>query len=622
MTLRLKIQSRLQVLGNQLLLLMFLFQLCRILFIGFNQALFCNISWYHYPFYIIDSVKFDIAAVCILNMPFILLSLLPFKFCETKWYQYVLVFLYAVINTVALVANLADIFYYPYTLKRITFSIFDYLGTQANMSSLGDEFLFTYWYAFVLLFLLVICLVLYFNYSMSKLKKTRKPLSYKSAAFLWIFIAYICIAGCKNNLNIFGESLKISDAIKDVEQVENAGIVLNSAFTLTASYFEGIEDQNHNKAASYKTISTQSHRATDNVFRPDNVVIIILESFTRETFKSLNPNLENGNYPGYAPFLDSLMNESLYFSHAYANGRKSMDALPAILASIPATQTPFILSNKLGNKVESLASCLKNKDYETLFFHGSHNSTMGFANFCKSAGINKYYGLNEYPNSSDFDGTWGIWDEPYLNYMARELNQCKKPFLASVFTLSSHNPYVVPEKYIGKFPKGTNGIHETIHYTDFALQQFFKTASTMPWYKNTLFVITADHAITPWHKEYATSANAFAIPLMFYAPGKNLKSKREERVQQIDIFPTVLSYLNYDAPFNSAGNNLLDDNAPKFAVSIINQCYQMIQGNYLMLYDGQKCKSLYNIIKDPYQKNDIAKQNQKQVMDMLSHLKK
>lgn len=622
MQLRINTQSKLKVLGYQLLLLMFLFQLCRLLFIGFNQALFSNINWFQYPLYIVNGIKFDLAAVCMINTPFILLSLLPFNIYDNKWFQYLLMTIYALVNTIGLVANLADVFYYPYTLKRLTFSIFDYLGTQANMSSLGSEFFFTYWYAFVLLGLLVFILIKFFLFTLTKRVKTKREFNYRVALAVCLCILFLNIAGIKNNLNIWGESLTIKDAIKDVEQVEDAGIVLNSAFTLVASYFEeAVIKASYQETSVLSIVNDESTLANKKGFRPDNVVIIILESFTKETFKSLNPNLENGNYLGYAPFLDSLMQESLYFTNAYANGRKSMDALPAINSSIPASQTPFILSNKSDKTVQGLASCLKQKGYETMFFHGSHNATMGFADYCKSADIDKYYGLDEYPFTIDFDGTWGIFDEPYLNYMAKELDQCKNPFLASVFTLSSHNPYVVPKKYKDKFPKGTDGIHETMHYTDHSLRQFFKTASKMSWYKNTLFVITADHAITPWHKEYATSANAFAIPLMFYAPGRELKGKREEIAQQIDIYPTVLNYLNYDKKIRSAGHDLLDPNVEKFTVAIINQCYQMIQGDYLLLFDGVDCKALYQIKDDPFQKNNLIHKENKQINTMLPLLK-
>lgn len=608
-------KSKLIALAYQLILMIFIFQISRLLFIIFNHDLFCNIPWQKYPIYILKGLKYDIATVCMINLPLIFLGTLPFPFTAKKCYQYLLMIIYAIVNTIALVANLADIFYYPFTLKRITWSIFGYLGTQANMSSLGGEFLITYWYAFVLLGLLIFCLIYIFRYSISKFKQTDLKFNYPIAISVWLMSILVGYIGSIFNLNPFGKALKISDAVYDVEQIQDAGIVLNSAFTLLSSRNETYE--------SSLKVHAQTQQVTNGKFRPDNVVIIILESFTKEASGKLNTKLENGKYKGYTPFLDSLMNESLYFTNAYANGRKSIDALPAILSSISASQTPFILANSSGKKVESLASCLKKKGYETYFFHGSHNATMGFADFCKSADVDRYFGLNEYPAGKDFDGTWGIFDEPYLNYMAQKLDEGKKPFLSTVFTLSSHNPYVVPEKYQNKFSKGTHGIHETIQYTDFALRQFFKTASTKSWYNNTLFVITADHSITAWHKEYATSANAFAIPLIFYAPGKNLKGKREERVQQIDIFPTVLSYLNYEDKFMSAGHNLLDPKNPKYSVNIINQCYQIIKGDYLLLSpDGKNCKALYQIEEDPYQKHNIKNQQPKIVDNMLSLLQK
>lgn len=618
-------KSRINTLSLQLLLVMVLFQLARILFIGFNQPLFENVSWLDYPMHMIAGIKFDLAALCMLNAPFIILSLLPFPFCEKRPYQWFLMIIFALTNTMALLPNFVDIFYYPYTLKRLTASFFDYLGTQANMSSLGVEFFVTYWYAYIILGVLIFILMRFFRSTIKKLHPSTGKAHYAKRAIILLFTIFLLFSGSRGTLKVWSNPLTIKDALSSVDEPEDAGIVLNSTFTLLSSMVEKPHDRDYYNITELDSILPKAHHyKSDSTFRPDNVVIIILESFTRETFKSLNPNLEGGKYPGYAPFLDSLMRKSLYFVNASANGRKSMDAVPSVLASIPASQTPFILNNKGNKKVKGLASCLKGKGYETLFFHGSHNSTMDFAKFCEWADIDNYYGLNEYPNgqsSKDFDGTWGIFDEPYLQYMAHKLDQLKKPFISTVFTLSSHNPYVVPEKYEGLFPKGTEGIHETMGYSDNALREFFKTASHMSWYKNTLFVITADHAITPWHKEYATSANAFAIPLMFYAPGKNLKGRHLERAQQIDIYPTVLSYLNYSDPFVSAGNNLLDPKAPKFTVALINQCYQMIQGEYMLLFDGQNAKALYNIKEDHYQRDNILHKDSLRVKQMESLLK-
>lgn len=109
---------------------------------------------------------------------------------------------------------------------------------------------------------------------------------------------------------------------------------------------------------------------------------------------------------------------------------------------------------------------------------------------------------------------------------------------------------------------------------------------------------------------------------MFYAPGRDsMKGKREERVQHIDIFPTVLNYLHYNEPFNSAGHNLLDPQAPKFTVNLINQCYQMTQGDYLLLFDGQKSSALFNLKEDRYQKHNLLSNNTQQVNQMETLLK-
>lgn len=616
--------SRLKALFYQLLLMLVFFQCIRMLFIGFNHAIFNHLNAASYLLYMLKAVQYDLASLFMVNAPLIVLSLLPFRFCQKKPYQYFLMLIYVLLNTVALIANFVDVFYYQYTLKRLTFSIFGYLGTQANMSTLGLEFFVTYWYAFAIISLIIFGLIRYFLFTMKKLSPGDNPAhNYRTAGATWLLTLYFVFAGCKGNLNAFGQSLHLKDAIQTVSKPEEVGIVMNSVFSIIASYAENTPVPEYFSQQELDRILPFVHQySPDSTFRSDNVVIILLESFTSEALHCLNKDLDNGQYAGYTPFLDSLLQESLYFPQASANGRKSIDAMPSVLASIPAHQTPFILANEKNLMVESLASHLNRQNYQSMFFHGSHNATMGFARFCQTAGINHYHGLNEYPDLSDFDGTWGIWDEPYLQYMAHELNQCKQPFFATAFTLSSHNPFVVPDQYKNKFSKGTRGIHETMQYADHALRQFFNTAKTMPWYDNTLFVITADHSITPWHTEYATSDKAFAVPLLFYAPSHpKMKGERADRAQHMDIYPTVLSYLNYNKPFTSAGNNLLNPLTPKFTVNLINQCYQMTQGDYLLLFDGETSFALYNLKKDRYQQHNLITERTDQVHTMERLLK-
>ena len=157
----------------------------------------------------------------------------------------------------------------------------------------------------------------------------------------------------------------------------------------------------------------------------------------------------------FTPFIDSLIQESLVFTNGFSNGRRSIEGIPAVIAGIPSLMnSPFITSAYSGDKFYSLPYLLKQEGYNTSFYHGGTNGTMGFDNFCKAAGIDAYYGRYEYNNDKDFDGNWGIFDEPFLQFMAKSLDKTPQPFMASVFTLSSHHPYTIPEKYKNKFIKG------------------------------------------------------------------------------------------------------------------------------------------------------------------------
>lgn len=234
---------------------------------------------------------------------------------------------------------------------------------------------------------------------------------------------------------------------------------------------------------------------------------------------------------------------------------------------------------------------------------------MGFDAFCRSAGFDAYYGKNEYPNQADFDGHWGIWDEPYLQYIAQTLNSLPKPFMSAVFTLSSHHPYKVPEKYKNKFRKGPLEIQQTIMYSDYALQKFFETASTMPWFNNTIFVITADHTSEAWQPFYKNRVGQYFVPIFFYESGSNKNGHKEIIAQQTDIMPTILDMLHYPKPFIAFGGSLLRDNEPRFSLSYLNGNYQLIKDMNAWQTDFKISYSLYNFEKDSLLNNNLYSPN-------------
>jgi phosphoglycerol transferase MdoB-like AlkP superfamily enzyme len=241
---------------------------------------------------------------------------------------------------------------------------------------------------------------------------------------------------------------------------------------------------------------------------------------------------------------------------------------------------------------------LRKEGYHTSFFHGGNNGTMGFENFARAAEIEFYYGRSQYNNDNDYDGKWGIWDEPFLQYFARQLNTFRRPFFTTIYTISSHHPYQVPDKFSDRFKEGKLPILKTIRYTDFALGEFFKTVSGMPWFRNTIFVFTADHAAQEMRKTYHTSTSMYEIPIAFYCPSdSSMRGYANIVAQQIDIMPTILVYLNYKKPFFAFGDNLLDPESSHEAVNFINGTYQLIEGDYVIQFNGQQIISFYNRIK-------------------------
>ena len=225
-------------------------------------------------------------------------------------------------------------------------------------------------------------------------------------------------------------------------------------------------------------------------------------------------------------------------------------------------------------------------------------------------GYDHYYGKNEYNNDADFDGVWGIWDEPFFQYFNKTLTQKKQPFMATMFSVSSHEPYKVPEKYEGKFPKGKVNINECIGYTDFALKRFFAEAKKQPWYNNTIFVLVADHGNTIAYDEYRKEFNKHTVPILFYAPNEKYVGVNDDWAQQIDIYPTLLDMIGYQKPFRSWGRSLINEKTvPPFVIKYGGNVYQFMSGNYICTFDGTKAVGFYDKADKGMAKNLIGKRN-------------
>ena len=315
---------------------------------------------------------------------------------------------------------------------------------------------------------------------------------------------------------------------------------------------------------------------------------------------------------GYAPYIKRLQDKGLSFKYSFSNGRKSIDGMPSILSSIPMFIEPYFVTHYATNNVSSIAKELNKYGYRSAFFHGAPNGSMGFQAFAKTSGWKEYYGMDEYNNDKDFDGMWAIWDEPFMQFFANKLSEFKEPFVASIFTASSHHPFKIPNEYKDIYKEEEHPIHKCVRYTDNALKKFFDTVEKQEWSKNTLFVITADHTNASLHKEYLTDVGLYRIPIIFYKPNEEIKGDSNKIAQQIDIMPTILNYLNYPEEYLAFGKNLLEDNPNEnWSINYNNGIYQFYEDDYIIQFDGEKPIALYN-----YKTDCLLKENLLGKVDM------
>lgn len=534
-------------------------------------------------------------------MIFILFNAIPFDFRYNTIYQEVLAYLFFITNGLALVMNSADYLYYRFVLKRATADVFQTFGNEDNLVKLFFKFQIDYWPVVLFTFVLIFIMVWLYNRIKPVRPEPHHKILYHFFNLLMVpLVAGLVVIAARGGYKHSTRPISISNATKYVENPRDVAIVLNTPFSMIRTFDKKnlVRYEFYEPKKLREIYDPHFRYQPEGTFKNENVVILILESFAREYIGSLNRDLDNGNYKGYTPFLDSLISKSLTFDVTLANGKKSIDAMPSILASLPSLETPYIISHYANNTINALPGLLKPLGYYSAFFHGAPNGSMGFDSFARMAGFDDYFGLDQYPDPKDFDGMWGVWDEPFLTFFANKLGTFRQPFLASVFTISSHHPFKVPEHYKNRFPKGPAPILEVIGYSDNSLRTFFNIASRQPWFKNTLFIITADHTNESVRKEFQNNFGSYSIPIIFYRPDGELQGFKHLIAQQIDIMPSILSYLNYKGEFIAFGNNLFDETKESFAFNTAGSTYQIFMSDHMLDMVDNKPVGLYNFKTD------------------------
>ena len=614
------------MLGN-LLLAYVVYSIARIAFLLENYNLYADSLTTAHLFELLrGGLVFDTSAILYTNALWIVLVMLPVSRKENPVYQSVCKWLFIVVNTLTLAINLGDAVYFQYTMRRTTITVFDEFSNENNLTSIFAEEALSHWYFFLLAAIIVWGMIkLYIQPPLHYRELKWKPYAIVTFLSLLAFVPF-CIAGMRGGWTRETRPITISNANDYCNHPTETGIVLNTPFSLlrTIGTNQFIVPDYFESSAEMAKVYTPTHNAKPSAQLKKNVVILIVESFGREYIGAYNKHLDNGKYKGYTPFTDSLIARSLTYRYSFCNGRKSIDGMPSILSSIPMFVEPYFLSPYSNNTVSGIADCLNDKGYETAFFHGAQRGSMGFMAFARATKFKQYYGREDYiddprtENDNAYDGFWGISDEPFLQYMNLKLTDMKEPFMAAVFTLSSHHPFQVPEPYKDIYQEEELPIHKVIRYADHALEKFFESASKQSWFNNTIFVITSDHTNMSNHDEYMTDMGGFCSPVIFYDPtGEMGIGMKDAIAQQIDIMPTILNYLGYDKPYVAFGIDLLNTPAEDtWAVNYLNGIYQYAKYGYVLQFDGQQTKAVFALDDRLMQHNLKGKVKQQAQMEL------
>lgn len=617
-----KILNYLRPIGSvlfNLLLAYVVYFIARVAFLLENWNLFAeSITASHLLELFSGGVMFDTTAILYTNALWIVMILFPLHLKERRTYHTVCRWFFVVVNVLTFALNLGDSVYFRYSMRRTTTTIFQEFENENN---LGDIFLteaLSHWYFFLLAGL--IGWGLWKLYAMpipgaSEKKGARMVYSPSVKYYLTMTVSLLgfvpfCVAGMRGGWTRDIRPITVSNANNYCDRPTETGIVLNTPFALIRTigknlyvvpdYFQTEEEM----VSVFNPIHQPIVSDSVKTFKNKNVVVIIIESFGREYIGAYNKHIPG--YKGYTPFTDSLIaNGALTYRYSYCNGRKSIDGMPSILSSIPMFVEPFFLSPYSVNHVSGIADCLNGKGYETAFFHGAERGSMGFLAFARATKFKDYYGREDYVadgrtgGDKDFDGWWGISDEPFMQYYCMKMSEMKQPFMTALFTLSSHHPFRVPEPYKDVFKEENPDmpVYKVIRYTDMALQHFFESAKKQPWFKNTIFAITSDHTNQTYFEEYRTDLGGFCSPVIFYDPSGEMGSGMVDAIaQQTDIMPTILEYLGYDKPYLTFGIDLLHTPADEtWAVNYLNGIYQYVKYGHVMQFDGEKVTGLYSL---------------------------
>lgn len=556
--------------------------------------------WQISKIYLIGAL-YDFIAATYLVIPFVLyLLVIPHKLFNHKIHQIIIsIFVYILLFGVVFYA-FSEWFFWDEFSVRFNFIAVDYLVyTTEVIGNIKESYPMGILLSVIAIISAVLWYIIYkFDYISDMLKDERGFKERLKPALLYLMLPLLFWFGVNQ------EYTKISKNQYNNE-LSKAGLYslfaafINNTLDYNSFYITQKEEdlsKNLKKLLDINaSLSLNEKGITHSIIKSGkeqnyNIMMIVVESLSGRFLESLGGN------QALTPNLDALSQKSLFFDNFYATGTRTVRGMESIVLSLPPTAGRSIVKRPDNHNMYSSGFIFQEKGYDTKFIYGGHGYFDNMNEFFSHNGFDVVDRTDFSDEEDNFHTVWGVCDEDLLDKTLKESDASfkeHKPFMNFVMTTSNHRPYDYPEGRID-IPSHT-GREGAVKYTDYAIGEFLKKAEKKPWFKNTIFVIVADHCASSAGKT-ELPIDKYHIPLIVYAPGIIAAKKIEKVSSQIDIMPTLFSLLNWSYKSKFYGKDILSDSFKERALVGTYQKLGLYQNNILTLLSPGKKIDSYEVL--------------------------
>ena len=563
---------------------------------------------------LLTGLFFDIGSITYVCLPAMLYyAIVPNKWIGT-WFDYIIVWFFTSLTIFILVFTFfAELTFWDEFKTRFNFIAVDYLiYTHEVISNIEQSYPLPLLIGGVLLFTSGILFLFYKKGAFKKTFNSKASFSERmivlgtGSLIALLFTAFISNNDAEWSSNRYNSEISKSGVYSFFAAFRNnqmkydefyTSIDNEKAFTIVKNDLSCGNCKFTSKGFSIHRIITDSIPSEEK----KNVVFILVESLSGSFLK------EFGNQENITPFLDSLTQKSIFFENLYATGTRTVRGMEAVTLCIPPTPGQSIVKRPENANLYTINNVFKSKNYDCNFFYGGDGYFDNMNAYFGGNGFNIYdrgrgsvlsdkiktTRNNIEDNEVTFENAWGICDEDIFNKMltvADEQYKNHKPFFNFVMTTSNHRPYTYPSGKID-IPSGT-GRQGAVKYTDFALRELFKKAGKKPWFKNTVFVIVADHCASSAGKDEIDVAN-YHIPAFIVNLPEDNNQKIAKQCSQIDLFPTLFSLLHWNYESDFFGKNVLDIQFKERSLMGTYRKLVLMKNKEVMILSDQKKQAFY-----------------------------